>query len=138
MYNKKPNETTCSPLKKNLRSSTDLSNFDWEKTVSFMGKKLIKKKRQNWNRRRQISCINTPTLNHFTVNFMTVQKNDYYLEIHKRISGIADLQTLQAKYLAEWYNLLKNLIHLSNVEKKDGPRILMMDAAMEQMYLYST
>ncbi|GFW12996.1 uncharacterized protein TNCV_3329281 [Trichonephila clavipes] len=70
------------------------------------------------------------------MNFIAVQKNDYYREIHKRISGITDLQALQAKYHADCYNLIKNSIHLSNVDKKDAPRSLMIDTAMEQIYTY--
>ncbi|GFX96865.1 uncharacterized protein TNCV_1995971 [Trichonephila clavipes] len=70
------------------------------------------------------------------MNFIAVQKNDYYLEIHKRISGITDLQALQAKYHADCYNLIKNSIHLSNVDKKVAPRFLMIDTAIEQIYTY--
>ncbi|GFV62592.1 hypothetical protein TNCV_2528171 [Trichonephila clavipes] len=47
-YKKQPVETPISPPKKKLRSSIDSSNFDWEKkTVSFVGTKLIKIKKQN-------------------------------------------------------------------------------------------
>ncbi|GFX57322.1 uncharacterized protein TNCV_3914851 [Trichonephila clavipes] len=54
----------------------------------------------------------------------------------KEISGITDLQALQAKYNADCYNLIKNPIHLSNVDKKVAPRSLMIDTAMEQIYTY--
>ncbi|GFY63400.1 hypothetical protein TNIN_427691 [Trichonephila inaurata madagascariensis] len=70
------------------------------------------------------------------MNFIAVQKNDYYREIHKRISGVTDLQALQAKYHADCYNLIKNSIHLSNVDKKVALRSLMIDTAMEQIYTY--
>ncbi|GFX58237.1 uncharacterized protein TNCV_4049951 [Trichonephila clavipes] len=70
------------------------------------------------------------------MNCIAVQKNNYYREIHKRISGITDLQALQAKYHADCYNLIKNSIHLSNVDKKVAPRFLMIDTAMEQIYTY--
>ncbi|GFV33740.1 hypothetical protein TNCV_4568551 [Trichonephila clavipes] len=70
------------------------------------------------------------------MNFMAVQKNDYYREIHKSISGITYLQALQAKYHADCYNLIKNSIQLSNVDKKVASRSLMIDTAMEQIYTY--
>ncbi|GFX42924.1 hypothetical protein TNCV_5072881 [Trichonephila clavipes] len=70
------------------------------------------------------------------MNFIAVQKNDYYREIYQRISGITDLQALQAKYHADCYNLIRNSIHLSNVDKKVAPRSLMIDTAMEQIYTY--
>ncbi|GFX58236.1 hypothetical protein TNCV_4049941 [Trichonephila clavipes] len=40
-YKNQPFEIPISPLKKKLRCSIDSSNFDWEKTVSFVGTKLI-------------------------------------------------------------------------------------------------
>ncbi|GFX25092.1 uncharacterized protein TNCV_2752671 [Trichonephila clavipes] len=70
------------------------------------------------------------------MNLIAVQKNDYYREMHKRISGITDLQALQAKYHADCYNLIKNSIHLSNVDKKVAPRSMMIDTAMEQIYTH--
>lgn len=47
MYKKKRNQTSFSPPKKKLRSSSDFSNFDWKKTVFFVEKRLIKKKKRN-------------------------------------------------------------------------------------------
>lgn len=138
IYKKKQNETSCSPPKKKLRSSTDLLNFDWEKNCVFCGQEADKAKeaKLNKNRRRQISYINTATFSDSLVNFIAVQKNDYYREIHKRIAGITDLQTLEAKYHFDCYNSIKNSINLINVEKKISPRIVMIDTAMEQIYKY--
>ncbi|GFT27690.1 hypothetical protein TNCV_3570621 [Trichonephila clavipes] len=98
-YKKKPAETPISPPKKKLRSSIDSSNFDWEKNCFLCGHEADKEKeaKLNKNRRKQVSYINTSTLNDSVMNFIAVQKNDYYREIHKRISGITDLQALQAK-----------------------------------------
>ncbi|GFY20941.1 uncharacterized protein TNCV_3989851 [Trichonephila clavipes] len=70
------------------------------------------------------------------MNFIDIQKNDYYREIHKTISAITNLQALQAKYHADCYNLIKNSIHLSNADKKVASRSLMIDSAMEQIYTY--
>ncbi|GFV64902.1 hypothetical protein TNCV_197141 [Trichonephila clavipes] len=70
------------------------------------------------------------------MNFIAVQKNNYYREIHRRISGITDLQALQVKCHADCYHLIKNSIHPSKVIKKVAPRSLMIDTAMEQIYTY--
>ncbi|GFW41250.1 hypothetical protein TNCV_1002431 [Trichonephila clavipes] len=133
-----PVETPISPPKKKLRSSIDSSNFDWEKSCFLCGQEADTEKeaKLNKNRRRQVSYINTSTLNDFVINFIAGQKNDCYRKIHKRISGITDLQALQAKYHADCYNLIKNFIHLSNADKKVAPRSLMIDTAMEQIYTY--
>ncbi|GFU97889.1 hypothetical protein TNCV_1103971 [Trichonephila clavipes] len=136
--NKKPVETPISPPKKKLRSSIDSSNFDWEKNCFLCGHDADKEKEAKLkkNRRRQDSYINTSTLNDSVMNFIAVQKNDCYREIHKRIYGITDLQALQVKYHADCYNLIKNSIHLSNVDKKVAPRYLIIDTSMEQIYTY--
>ena len=93
------------------------NNFNWEKNCFLCGQEADKTKEAKLNkaRRKQISYINTPTLNESIMNFIAVQKTDYYRDIHKRISGITDLLTLAAKYHSDCYNLLKNSIHISNV-----------------------
>ncbi|GFX00669.1 hypothetical protein TNCV_2236761 [Trichonephila clavipes] len=130
-YKKKPVETPFSSPKKKFQSSIDSSNFGWEKNCFLCGHETDKEKeaKLNKNRRIQVSYINTSTLNDSVMNFIAVQKNDCYREIHKTISGITNLHALQAKYHADHYNLIKNSIHLSNVYKKFAPRSLMIDGA---------
>lgn len=52
------------------------------------------------------------------LNFIALPKDDYCREIHKGISGITDLETYEAKYRVDCYNLLKNAIHQRYIEQK--------------------
>lgn len=70
------------------------------------------------------------------LKFIAIQKDDYYREMHKRISDVIDLQTLGAKYHADCLKLLHKSMEQTDVQKKISPLILKIDAAMEEIYKY--
>ena len=130
--------TASSPPKKKLRSTIHSSHFDWENNCFICGQKAnpIKEAKLNKNRRRIISNLNTPTLSDSVLKFIAVQKDDYYREMHKRISGVIDLQTLGAKYHKDCLKSLHKSVEQIDVEKKISPLTLKIDAAMAEIYEY--
>lgn len=96
---KKEKTTASSPPTKKLRSSIHSSHFDWKINCFICGQEAnpIKEAKLNKNRRRIISYVNTTTLSDDVRKFIALQKDDYYREMHKRISDVLDLPTLEAK-----------------------------------------
>lgn len=97
---------------------------------------MRQKRKKNKSQRKQITYVNSMTLKDTLLSFVALQKDDFCREIHKRISGIMDLQSLGAKYHTDCYQSIKNSAQAHNVDKKIHPRILMVDIAMEQIYKY--
>lgn len=113
------------------------SLFNWNNDCFICGKEANGKKENkvNKSRRRKIVYINHSYLNDTLVNFIRVQKDDYYRQIHKRISGIEDLKIIGAKYHEPCYDSLRNSAASHSVEKKSH-EVSLIDMAMEAIYQY--
>lgn len=97
---------------------------------------MSRKRKKNKSQRQKIAYVNSTSFKENLISFVALQKNDSCREIHKRISGVMDLQSLGAKYHSHCYHSLKNAAQTHNAEKKVHPRILMVDIAMEKIYKY--
>lgn len=137
-YKKQEKQTNLSPPKKRLRSSS-LCGFDWETLCFICGEEAIdeKEKKRNKNVRRKIHLVNNKEMKSTILELIKVERDDYCREIHKRISGVIDLVALKARYHGDCYLSLKNSVHKVPEEKKKiHPQVLLVDAAMKQIYQY--